>query len=420
MLRVTTAFRLALRPALRLALRLIMAFTLAPWSAAMAQLIPGVPSSTGNNNGNGGGNGANNSGATNATGGSTSASTRSATSSTPDTSKLVFLSGRVLTSDGNLPAEGVAVQRVCGVSVTAQTQTDSKGRFTLQIGGNRLTVTDASSGPLRAGDSNGNATGRASNTAASAWGCDVRAVLQGYRSDTVSLNDRHSLDDPNIGTILLHPLAPQKGQGLSLSATSGLAPKPARQDYEKGLAALRRNSPDKAQKDFARAVELYPRFAVAWFELGQTYERRAHTTEAREAYTKAVAADANYVSPYERLYLLDMLEGHWQQAANTSEKVLRLDPIHFPRAYYFNALANAHLQNLAAAEKSAREATRLEGPAADPKAHYILGLVLASKGNFTAAAESLRTFLKTAAEGPEQKVANRILAMIETREAAQK
>ena len=383
----------------------------------MAQLIPGVPSNPGNNNGNAGGNGANNSGATNG-GANSSGSTRSAAPSTPDSSKPVFLSGRVLTSDGNLPAEGVAVQRVCGVSVTAETQTDSQGRFTLQIGGNRPMVIDASSGLVRAGDPNGNATGRGSTTA-SAWGCDVRAVLQGYRSDTVSLNDRHSLDDPNVGTILLHPLA-QKGQGLSLSATSGFAPKPARQDYEKGLAALRRNSPDKAQKDFTRAVELYPRFAVAWFELGKTYERRAHTAEAREAYTKAIAADANYVNPYERLYLLDMLEGQWQQAANTSEKVLRLDPIHFSRAYYFNALANAHLQNLAAAEKSAREATRLEGPAAEPKAHYILGMVLASKGNFTAAAESLRTFLKTAPEGPEQKVANRILTMIETREAAQK
>ncbi len=410
MLRVTRA----LRPALRLT----MAFILAPWAASMAQLIPGAPSNTGNNNGNGGGNGANSS-ATNGTGGNSSGSTRSAAPSTPDSSKPVFLSGRVLTSDGSLPAEGVAVQRVCGVSVTAQTQTDSKGRFTLQIGGNRLMVIDASSGLVRAGDPNGNATGRGSNTAASAWGCDVRAVLQGYRSDTVSLNDRHSLDDPYVGTILLHPVA-KKGQGLSLSATSGFAPKPARQDYEKGLAALRRNSPDKAQKDFTRAVELYPRFAVAWFELGQTYERRAHTPEAREAYTKAIAADASNANPYERLYMLDLLEGQWQQAANTSEKVLRLDPIDFPRAYYFNALANAHLQNLAAAEKSAREATKLEGPAAEPKAHYILGLVLASKGNFTAAAESLRTFLKTASEGPEQRVANRILAMIETREAAQK
>jgi tetratricopeptide (TPR) repeat protein len=243
--------------------------------------------------------------------------------------------------------------------------------------------------------------------------------LQGYRSDAVSLNNRHSMDDPNVGIILLYPLA-NKGQGLTVSATSGFAPKHARQAYEKGLSAMRHNNPDKAQKEFIRAVDVFPRFAVAWFELGQTYERRAHTAEARDAYGKAVAADANYVNPYERLYLLDLMEGRWQQAADTSEKVLRLDPLHFPRAYYFNALANAHLQNLAAAERSAREATKLEGPAAEPRAHYILGLVLAGKGNFSAAAESLRTFLKTASEGPEEKIANQILSMIESREAAQK
>jgi tetratricopeptide (TPR) repeat protein len=307
---------------------------------------------------------------------------------------------------------------VCGVSVTAETHTDSKGRFTMQLGGTRAVVADASSGTVfRGSDANGNGSGRGSE--ASAWGCDLRAFLQGYRSDAVSLNNRHSMDDPNVGIILLHPLA-NKGQGLTVSATSGFAPKHARQAYEKGLSAMRHNNPDKAQKEFIRAVDVFPRFAVAWFELGQTYERRAHTAEARDAYGKAVAADANYVNPYERLYLLDLMEGRWQQAADTSEKVLRLDPLHFPRAYYFNALANAHLQNLAAAERSAREATKLEGPAAEPRAHYILGLVLAGKGNFSAAAESLRTFLKTASEGPEEKIANQILSMIESREAAQK
>ncbi len=382
MLRVTMALRVVPCVTLCVTLCVTMAL-LAPW-AATAQVMQGTPPGSGSNSTNN---------STNGNGGNSSTSTRS-TPPPADSGKPVFLSGRVLLSDGNPPAEGVAVQRVCGASVTTQqTQTDSKGRFTLQVGGKSALVPEASSSSaFRTGDAGGGNAGRGSNTAASAWGCDLRAVLQGYRSDTLPLNDRHAMDDPNVGTILPHPLV-NKGQGLSVSATSGFAPKSARQAYQKGLGALRHNSPEKAQKDFLRAVDLYPRFAVAWFELGQTYERRAHTVEARDAYTKAVAADGNYVNPYERLYLLDLTEGRWQQAADTSEKVLRLDPIDFPRAYYFNALANAHLQNLAAAERSAREATKLEGPAAEPRAHYILGLVLASRGNLTGAADSLRVIL---------------------------
>jgi tetratricopeptide (TPR) repeat protein len=388
------------------ALRVTMALTLALRAVLTAQVMPSNTPNAGNNGGSTNGNGGNNSAAARAT-------------PAPDPVKPTYLSGTVLVTDGNLPAEGVAVQRVCGVSVVAETHTDSQGRFTIQMGGNRGLIADASSGSGLGADANAGGGGRGSATAASAWGCDLRAVLQGYRSDTVSLSSRHAMDDSNVGTILLHALAKKK-QGLTVSATSGFAPKNARQSYEKGLAAMRHNNPEKAQKNFIRAVDLYPRFAVAWFELGRIYELRAHTVEARDAYTKATTADASYVNPYERLYMLDLMEGRWQQAADASEKVLRLDPLNFSQAYYFNALANAHLKNLAAAEKSAREAAKLEGPTAKPRAHYLLGLVLAGKGDLTAAAENLRVFLKTAAEGPEEKFAKKILAMIESREAAQK
>ena len=395
----------------KMALRVAMALTPAPWAVLTAQVMPRTPTNPTN-----GANGGNNGGSTNGNGGNNSAATPTPP---PDPVKPSFLSGRVLLNDGNFPAEGVAVQRVCGVSITTETHTDSSGRFNMQVGGNRTLVEDASSGSVLKGDANASGVGRGGAMGAREWGCDLRAVLRGYRSDTVSLNNRHAMDDPDVGTILLHALA-KKGQGLTVSATSGFAPKSARRSYEKGLAAMRHNKPDKAQKDFLRAVDLYPRFAVAWFELGRTYEDRSHTVEARDAYTKATAADASYVNPYERLYMLDLLEGEWQLAADDSDKVLRLDPLDFPRAYFFNALANAYLQNLAAAEKSAREAARLEGPTAEPRAHYLLGVILARRGNFAAAAASLRVFLKTASEGQEEKIANQILAMIESREAAQK
>jgi tetratricopeptide (TPR) repeat protein len=371
-------------------LRVRLAAILIPWAVSMAQqsASPNPGTSAANNSGTG-------------TGGSRG--TMPPGPFSQDSANPGFLSGRVLVSDGTAPSEGVAVQRVCGVNVTAETHTDSQGRFNLQLTGNRGLVNDVSSGAVSRGDRSDSGGG----------GCELRAVLPGYWSDAVALSNRHTLEDPNVGTIILHSLA--KRGDFAMSATTGLAPKEARKFYEKGLQALRHNNADGAQKEFSLAVDSYARFAAAWFELGRIYEQRSHPVEARYAYSQAIAADASYASPYERLYLLDGKEALWQPAADASEKILRLDPLGFPQAYYFNAVANYELHKLDAAEKSAREAARLQGAQAEPRANYILGLILAAQGNAAASVKSLRAFLMTAPEGPAQEHARRILAGMEAR-----
>lgn len=373
-------------------LRVTMALILAPCVVSMAQVPP---------NQNTGG----------AANGSGSGSSRSNPPQSPDSFKPVYLTGQVLMSDGTSPSQAIAVQRICGTSVTAQTHTDSKGRFNLQLGADRGTVPEASSGSVFRNEPASGRAGRGSSPESGAWGCELRAALQGYRSDSLALNSGHAADEPNVGTIILHPSA--KGQGLTMSATTGFAPKLARRSYENGLEALRRNHPDEAQKEFQRAVAGYSKFAAAWFELGRVYERRSHAAEARHAYTQAVAADVNFVNPYERLYLLDVQERRWQQAADTSEKVIRLDAFEFPHAYYFNALANFHLRNLAAAERSAREAVKPQGADAEPRAQYVLGMILLDKGDLDAAKAALRAFLETGPNGPEEQSAKQVMVALE-------
>jgi len=243
------------------------------------------------------------------------------------------------------------------------------------------------------------------------FGCDLRAALGGYRSDTITLANRRYMDNPDVGTIVLHNMTNVKG--LTTSATTALAPKDARKSYEKALEALKRSRPDDAQKELLKAVEMYPKFAAAWFELGRVYERRDHFEEAREAYGKAIAADANFVNPYERIYTLAAKESRWQEVADTSDRVLRLNPYDFPGAYYLNAVANLQLKRLDPAEKSAREAVKLTGAQAEPRASYVLGVILANKGDFAPAAESLRTYLKVDPNGPDKERVVKMLADVE-------
>jgi tetratricopeptide (TPR) repeat protein len=241
----------------------------------------------------------------------------------------------------------------------------------------------------------------------------LRASLRGYRPESLPLGQRHEEDYRDVGAIILRPLS--RSKGLIMSATSGLAPKEAQKAYEKGLEAVKRNLPDAAQAEFSRATSIYARYAAAWYELGQVLERRSHFADARSAYSKAVASDADFLAAYERLYLLDVRESKWPEAVSASSRVLRRDPYDYPGAYYVNALANLQLRNLEAAERSAREAGRLQGDTVEPRANYILGLVLARQGHTEAAVDALRVFIGGSPGGAEQKDAERILASLETR-----
>jgi tetratricopeptide (TPR) repeat protein len=241
--------------------------------------------------------------------------------------------------------------------------------------------------------------------------CDLRVQFPGYRSDVISLAGKRYMDDSDVGTMILHRIA--NVEGLTVSATSALAPKDARKAYEKGLEAAKKSKPDDAQKDFEKAVEIYPRYATAWFELGRVYEQRDHAEEARKAYNQSLAADAKYVNPYERLYMLDAREKKWPEVADLSDKVLHLNPYDFPSAYYFNGLANLQLQKLDPAEKSMREAVKLDTRHENPRSQYLLGVILSQKQDFAGAAECLKAYLKDVPTGPESDQVRKQLAEIE-------
>ncbi len=334
-----------------------------------------------------------------------------------DTSRPIFLTGKVTLSDGSALPEQVLIERICNGSPHPETRTDMKGHFSFSLGQNNGMFTDASeasaSGP-RGTMGNGTSGVRTTDFA----NCEIRASLPGFRSDSVSLVNHRYLDNPDLGTIILHRLA--NVEGLTTSATSVMAPKDARKAYEKGLESVKKGKPDDAQKDFEKAVETYPKYALAWFELGRIYEQRDHVEEARKAYNQALAADSKYINPYERLYMLAVKDANWQEVADQTDRVMHLNPYDFPNAFYFNAAANLRLNKLDAAEKSARQAVELDTAHRNPKTTYVLALILAQKRNFTESAEYLRAYLKTAPDGPDAENARKQLAEIEKFESKQR
>ena len=345
----------------------------------------------------------------------------------PQAPRPIWISGKVLMYDGGPPPESVTLELLCSTnSVKPQGYTDSRGGFSFNLGQNNGLFADASTdifndpgqpggfgqNGLGQGIGNGMPTGVSSaNQETAYWGCELRARLPGYRSDSVSLAGRRMMDSPDVGVILLYPIS--KIQGLTASATSGQAPKAARKAYEKGLNAAKKNKPDEAEQEFRKAAQVYPRFAEAWFELGKILVSRDHYPEAREAYMSALAADPKYVYPYQQLYQLSVREQNWKDVVDKTDQLLHLDPFEFPGAYYFNAVGHLELREFDAAEKSAQQAVEADRKQTNPKTHYLLGAIRIEKKNWTGAADSFRAYLKAAPNATDKAQVEKTLGQLD-------
>jgi tetratricopeptide (TPR) repeat protein len=348
----------------------------------------------------------------------TNPQSQSSTSSRP-----VFISGKVAIDDGTPVPSNITIQRVCSGIAHAVAYTDAKGHFSFQWGETSGVISDASeggfggrnsasSGGFGSAQSAGSSSGMGSDPFGSRMmNCELRAEAAGYRSSIVSLFTRHSMDSPDIGTIVLHRLA--NVEGTSISATSFLAPKDARKNYEKGLQSLLKNKDDDAQKDFEKAVAEYPKYADAWVNLGKVRMREKSFEPARDAFMKAIEADSKLVSPYVELGMLAAQEQKWTDSGQYLDRALKLDPIDFPQAWYVDAVANYNMKKYDAAEKSVREAINLDPKHVNPRSDYLLGLVLIEKQDYDGAAGQLRNFLKEAPDAPDADAVKHQLAQIE-------
>jgi tetratricopeptide (TPR) repeat protein len=333
----------------------------------------------------------------------------------------IYLTGNVLLDDGTPPSDPVTIERVCNGTPRAQAYTDRKGQFSFQIGQTAGVTQDASEDASGLPGTNHSATSIASGAIPRQQqpdapdmqlaNCDLRAVLSGFRSDTVSLGIRRLMDDPNVGTIVLHRLANVEGSAVSL--TSLQAPKEARRAYGRGLEFLRRNKLPEASKEFRKAVDIYPNFAAAWYELGRIQEQNQDLEQARKSFVKSMAADAKFVSPYLKLAELEANAENWAALADTTSRLLKLDAVDYPMAYYYDASANLKLGQFDTAEKSARAGIKLDTPRRYPRLERVLATILARKKDYTGAAAHLRTYLLLAPEAEDAARMKKELAALE-------
>lgn len=330
----------------------------------------------------------------------------------------IFLYGRVMLDDGTPPPSSTQIKQICGGSQHTVGFTSGNGQFNVQFGsrsGN--SIFDASDSGWNRDDPFGNIgalTGQSPNQmsgsaslAMSMAGCDLVADLAGFRSDRINMATRLANDNPDVGIIVLHRLVGVEGTSISMSTLN--APKDAKKAWEKGRQNLqatmlgkdRAADADKklanAEKDLLNAVTIYPKFAVAWSDLGKTRMLRQNPEGAKDAFLKAMAADGKLVDPYVAVGELALRDKDWDGAAQYLGKALQLDSVDYPLVWFEDAIVNFNLQHYDKAEKDARESLKLPAAQSNPHANELLGLILMNKHDYAGAREALTAYLATPA-----------------------
>ena len=234
--------------------------------------------------------------------------------------------------------------------------------------------------------------------------CAVTIRLKGFQSVQATLRNHTTIVLKHIGG--LH-------EGSTVTATSLNAPEPAKKAFGKGVSAMDDGKFEAAQKNFEKAVGIYPQFAMAWSDLGEVLRRESKPADARAAIEKAVAADPKYIKAYVQLAMLDLDEKKVEDAATIAGKAVAMNPLEFPELYFYNAVANYDLKRFDVAEFSARRATELDPGHEIPRAELLLGTILAAKGDRPGAAQHFRKYLELVPKAQNAEQVQRAIEQLE-------
>jgi len=321
----------------------------------------------------------------------------------------VYLTGKVVLDDGTELTESANIVTLCRSIKRVETHTDSHGGFSFQMGSRNQApngdgVTDADStwtGPTSA---------RAPQRD---WrDCEIQATLPGYVSELVPLTARMNGSGTNdIGRLVLHRM--QHVDGASISVTSANAPGGARKAFEKGRDQEQKEKWEDAEKSFEKAVELYPKYAVAWYELGRIQQKNNDLPAAKSSFQNAVTADATYVNPYDGLANIAARSKQCQELVDITSKLVSLNSVGFPNAWFLKSVGHFYLQDYPSAEKSARQGLKVDEAHNVPKLEYVLGMVLTQERQYAEAAQHMRAFIQRSKKPEDIQEAQKQLSAIE-------
>lgn len=333
-----------------------------------------------------------------------------------------IITGEVVLENGEYPKDPVLVELICFGKVSRQAEAQVGGIFTIEFGTQRPTeLMDSSEARRGSGGefyqrNRIGASGRASGAFSRAVqgnldlsGCIVQGNLRGFRSTFITLGRRRPMDDPSVGTIVLHPLEGTEHATIDLESLQ--VPEGAKKSLEEAQKELRKEKVNysRATRELEKAVKIAPDLTVGWQLLGEVRLLRKDEVRARKAFGKAMEIDPEYISPYLSLARLELKERRWAEVERLSQAVIELNP-HMSYAQYLCAVASYSLGKLDVAENLVKKVHDSGAAERYPETYFILGGILAQRGEISLAAGQFTSFLATGPKGALAERSRQILA----------
>lgn len=202
----------------------------------------------------------------------------------------------------------------------------------------------------------------------------------------------------------------------TVSVSSLAAPDKAKRAFEKAEEEAKKGRWQLAAENFKRAVDTYPKYAVAWLELGRVHVRQSSFMEARNCFREAVAQDSKLLDGYVELANVAARQDNWADLADASDHLIDLAPGSSAEYWFMNSMAYYNLGKLDRAEASATHGLELDPRHEVPQMEYVYGLILGTKKDYKGAAEHMSAYLRLVPNSEDSDVAKNLLAGYQYRE----
>ncbi len=309
------------------------------------------------------------------------------------------LLGKVSLAEGALPWDPIPVVVTCAGQAKFTTSTDPQGNFVIKRAAPVASVA---------------AIGTQQSLLAQLVGCTVSAALPGFDSSQLKIVNHDLLGSYNLGTITLQRDSVAVGTGLS--STTASAPKSASKLFEKARSEWLDNKPERAQRSLQKAVEIYPGFAEAWYQLGKI-QAKSKSPAAWESLSKSVASDPRFALPYEEMAPLAAQAEKWSELVETTNRALELFPRGTLDLWHYKALGSYHLGKLDDAEASANTSLAMDPLHVQPATEQLLAIILSAKKDRAGALLHLRNCLTYFPPGPNYDLVKKQIARLESQVA---
>jgi len=191
-----------------------------------------------------------------------------------------------------------------------------------------------------------------------------------------------------------------------------LAPE-VQKELDKGIAALKANRLDAAQKALKLVLKKSPNHPAALYVMGLAAEKKGNPQEARQYWEKALSFDPTQQVAVYALGQSNLLKGNYTEADELGRQLLQLNPNSW-KAHSLVASAAFRLGKYAEAVSHAERAWELGGEGAG-SISIVLAQALAVQDRRAEAVEALKRYLAAKLDQSHAETARKLLGQIESK-----